>query len=102
MLQAFVHLYIAIRPHIFSVYNDKIIIVARTLHTRIQRYFCHKHDDRKRICVSYSFVNITVIPVHFYYFTLCFKFYFPIVDIIVKHLYLLFLPSRKTNTHVVT
>ena len=46
----------------------------------------------------YSFVNITVIPVHFYYFIFCFKFYYPIVNIIVNHLYLVFLRSRKTNT----
>ena len=31
------------------------------------------------IC-PYSFVNITVIPVHFCYFIFCFKLYFPIVD----------------------
>ena len=30
------------------------------------------------IC-PYSFVNITVIPVHSYYFIFCFKLYFPIV-----------------------
>ena len=45
----------------------------------------------------YSFVNITVIPVHFCYFIFCFKLYFPIVDIIVNHFYLLFTRSRKTN-----
>ena len=46
---------------------------------------------------SYSFVNITVIPFHFYYLIFCFKFYYPSVDIIVNHLYLLFLRSCKTN-----
>ena len=46
----------------------------------------------------YSFVNITVIPVHFYYFIFCFKFYYPILNIIVNDLYLVFLRSRKTNT----
>ena len=45
-----------------------------------------------------SFVNITVILAHFYYFTVCFKFYYPTVDIIINHLYLLFLLSRKTST----
>ena len=49
------------------------------------------------VCL-YSFVNITVIPVRFYYFIFSFKFYYPLVDIIVNHLYLLFLRSRKTNT----
>ena len=49
------------------------------------------------IC-PYSFVNITVIPVHFYYLIFCFKFYFHIEDIIVNHLYLLILRLRKTNT----
>ena len=47
---------------------------------------------------SYSLVNITVIPVHLYYFTFCFKFYYPIVNIIVIHRYLVFHGSRKTNT----
>ena len=30
----------------------------------------------------YSSLNITVIPFHFHYFNFCFKFYYPIVDII--------------------
>ena len=46
----------------------------------------------------YYFLNITVIPVCFYYFNFCFIFYYPIVDIIVNHLYLLFFRSCKTNT----
>ena len=45
----------------------------------------------------YFLVNF-VISVLFHYFTFCFKFYFPIADIIVNHLYILFLRSRKTNT----
>ena len=45
----------------------------------------------------YSFLNNTVYPVHFYYFIFCFIFYYPIVYIIVNHLYLLFFHSRKTN-----
>ena len=49
------------------------------------------------VCL-YSFFNITVIPVCFYYFNFCFTFYYPIVDIIVNHLYLLFFRLRKTNT----
>ena len=39
-----------------------------------------------------------VIPVHPHYLTFCFKFYFPIADIIVNHLYILFLRLRKINT----
>ena len=46
----------------------------------------------------YSFLNITVISVHFSYFNFCFKFCYPVVNIIHNHLYLLFLRSRKTNT----
>ena len=49
------------------------------------------------VCPS-SLLNITVIPVHFCYFIFRSKFYFPIVDIIVNHLYLLSLHLRKTNT----
>ena len=45
----------------------------------------------------YSFDNITVIAAHFHNFIFCFKFYYPIVDI-VNQLYLIFLRSRKTNT----
>ena len=45
----------------------------------------------------YSFLNNTVYSIHFYYFIFCFVFYYPIVDIIVNHLYLLFFHSRKTN-----
>ena len=36
------------------------------------------------------FVNIPIIPAHFYYFMFCFKFDYTIKDIIVNHLYLLF------------
>ena len=51
---------------------------------------------------QYSFASITAIPVHFFFFFIfCFKFYYPIIDIIVDHLYLLFLRSRKTNTKCV-
>ena len=49
------------------------------------------------LCPS-CYLNITVISIHFYYFILCFKFYFPIAHIIVTHLYLLFNRSGKTNT----
>ena len=45
----------------------------------------------------YFFVNVTIIPVHFYYFIFCFIFYYPIVDVIVNHLYVLFLRFRKSN-----
>ena len=34
---------------------------------------------------SYSFVNISVINVHFYCLIFCFKFYSPTVDIIINH-----------------
>ena len=50
----------------------------------------------------YSFVNSTVIPVHFYYLFFFFKFYYPSVDIIVNHLYLLFLARVKPIQNVVT
>ena len=46
----------------------------------------------------YFLVNIFVIPVPFHYFTFSFKFYFPNADIIVNHLCILFLRSRKTST----
>ena len=39
------------------------------------------------------FVNIPVIPAHFYYFMFCFKFDYTIKDIIVNHLYLLFMKN---------
>ena len=50
----------------------------------------------------YSFVNITVIPVHFYYFIFGFEFYYPLVDIIVDHVYMLFLLSLKPIQNIVT
>ena len=50
----------------------------------------------------YSFVNITVIPVHFYYFIIGFEFYYPLVDIIVNHVYMLFLLSLKPIQNIVT
>ena len=34
----------------------------------------------------YSFLNITVIAAHFHNFIFCFKFCYPVVDIIVNHL----------------
>ena len=43
----------------------------------------------------YFLANFFVIPVPFYYFTFCFKFYFPLA---VNHLYILFFRLRKTNT----
>ena len=56
-------------------------------------------DPHERICLCpYSFVNITVIPVHFFLFHFCFKFYYPVVNIIVNHRYLVYFRSRKTNT----
>ena len=70
-------------PHI---HISRIILVLRTILMKV--FFC-----------QYYFLNITVITVHFYHFIFVFfKFFFPVVDIIVNHLYLLFLGSRKTNT----
>ena len=50
----------------------------------------------------YSFLNIAVIPVYFYYFNFCFKFYYPIVDIILSHLYFYFSVPLKPVHNVVT
>ena len=55
MLATHKRMHIVIRPHIFSTYNDTRSIVERTPHSHIQRYFCHKHDADKRICLSISF-----------------------------------------------
>ena len=44
------------------------------------------------------FLSTSVITFSFHYFIFCFKFYFPIADIIVSDLYIFFLCSRKTNT----
>ena len=44
--------------------------------------------------------QLFVIPVPFHYFIFCFNFYFSVADIIVNHLYILFLHSCKTNTNV--
>ena len=44
---------------------------------------------------TYFFVDITVVPVHFYYFIFCFKLYYPIVDFIFNHLYVLSLFKDK-------
>ena len=48
--------------------------------------------------LPYFLVNYFVISVPFHYFTFCVKFYFPIAAIIVSHVYILFLRSRKPNT----
>ena len=47
--------------------------------------------------IPYSFVNITVIPVQFYFLIFCCKLYYPILNVIVNHLYLLFLRLCKNN-----
>ena len=57
---------------------------------------------RNAFNTPHIFVNVTVIPVHTYYFIFYFKFYYPIVDIIVNHIYALFLRSRKPIQNVVT
>ena len=58
---------------------------------------------------QYSFANITVIPVCFYYIIFCFKFYYPTVDI-VNHLYLLvgikptqniLIRAKKTHSDII-
>ena len=77
LLQDFEHLHIAIRPHIFSTYNDIRGIVERTPHSHIQRCFCRKslfstqwkHDVHELIflfrffcqnyCISCSFFIIS-------------------------------------------
>ena len=99
MLQDFVHLHIAICPHIFPTYNDTITIVEKTRHSALFSiiFVISMMLINVFVCL-YSFLNITVIPVHFYYLIFCFKFYYPTVDIIVNHLYLLFLRLRKSNT----
>ena len=95
----FVHLHIAIRSHIFSTYNDTISVVERTPHSVLSSFIFVIGMMLTNVFVCpYSFVNITVILFHFYYLIFCFKFCYPTVDIIVNHLYLLFLRSRKTNT----
>ena len=48
---------------------------------------------------SYSFINITGNSCSFLLFHFCFKFYYPIVNIIVNHRYLVFFRQRKTNTN---
>ena len=91
--------HIAIRPHIFLIYIDTRSIVKRTPLSHIQHYFCHKHDAHERICLSIFFTQHYCSFRSFLLFPFfCFKFYFPIVEIIVNYLYLLFLRSRKTNT----
>ena len=50
------------------------------------------------------FVNIPVIPAHFYYFMFCFKFYYAIKDIIVNHLHLLFMKNdviKKNHSDII-
>ena len=86
--------HIAIRPYIFTIYNDIRSIVERTPDSHIQCYFCHKHDSHKRICLSILFLqhycnSCSFVLVKF--FALNFIF-------IINHIYLLFLCPRKTNT----
>ena len=75
------------------------LLWKRTPDAHIQRYFCHKHDAHKRICLSIFFSryycnSCSFLLIH----TFRFELYSPIVDIIVSHPYLLFLRSSKTNT----
>ena len=99
MLQDFVHLHIDSRTHIFSISNaPDLLWKGSHIHICSVVFVISIMLMDVFIC-PYSFVNINVIiPVHFYYFMFCFRFYFPIVNIIVSRLYLLFLCLRKTNT----
>ena len=98
LLQDFVYLHIAIRPHIFSTYNDTRSIVERTSHSHIQHYFCRKHDVHERICLSIFFCKRYCNSCSFLLFCFYFKFYYPILNVIANHLYLLLLHLCNTNT----
>ena len=103
----FVTLYICtlLFVHIFSQLTMTISIVERTPHSMLSSFIFVIGMMLTNVFVCpYSFVNITVILFHFYYLIFCFKlsyyfcFYYPTVDIIVNHLYLLLPRSRKTST----
>ena len=98
LLQDFVYLHIAIRPHIFSTYNDTRSIVERTSHSHIQHYFCRKHDVHERICLSIFFCKRYCNSCSFLLLYFYFKFYYPILNVIANHLYLLLLHLCNTNT----
>ena len=99
LLQEFVYLNTTICPHFFSVYNDaRSVVEGPHIHISSVIFVISMMLMDVFVC-PYSFLSITVVvPLHFYYFIFFFKFYYSIVDIIVNHLYLLFLRSRKTNT----
>ena len=77
LLQDFVHLHMAqvtqavlwkgTRIHISSV----IFVITMML---MSVFVC-----------PFSFVNITIIPAHFYYFIFCFKFYYPTVILYILY-----------------
>ena len=85
--------------HTFSQFTMTPDLLWNGPHIHISRIVFAISMILMNVFVSpYSFLNIIVTPNYFYYFSFCFNFYYPIIDIIVNHLYLLFLRSRKTNT----
>ena len=93
MLQEFVHLHIAI-----SQLAMTLDLLWKGPHIHISSVILVISMILMNVFVSpYSFDNITVIVAHFHNIIFCFKFYYPIVDI-VNQLYLIFLRSRETNT----
>ena len=85
--------------------NFQILIICENKLSKSELYkanFVEKITECNYLFTFYNsphfLVNFFVIPVHFHCFTFCFKFYFLSADIIVNHLYILFLCSRKTNT----
>ena len=82
----------------FSTCNDTRSTVERAPHIHISSVILVISMILMNVFVSpYSFDNITVIVAHFHNIIFCFKFYYPIVDV-VNQLYLIFLRSRETNT----
>ena len=84
--------------------NSQILIICENKILKAELYksnFVTKITECNYLFVfqnsPHFLVNLFVILVSFHYFTFCFKFSFPIADIIVNHLYIRFLRSRKTN-----
>ena len=78
--------------------NFKILIICENKLSKAELQKSNFVKKIKQYNSPYFLVKFFVIPVHFHYFTFCFKLYFPIADITVNHLYILFLRSRKINT----
>ena len=86
--------------------NFQILIICKSKLSKAERY---KSNVIKKITdcnftISLHFKTFhifsstfLVMSVHFHYFTFCLKLKFPIADIIVNRLYILFLRSLKTN-----